>query len=85
MVTILAGWDPNTVDNDAVFELKFNFDGLYSPLDSRLSAVESTQAGDTSAITNNIADIRAWMADMYNYDMQITADERAYRQNERCD
>ncbi len=72
MVTILAGWDPNTVDNDAVFELKFNFDGLYSPLDSRLSAVESTQAGDTSAITNDIADIRAWMADMYNYDMQIT-------------
>ena len=72
MVTILAGWDPNTVDNDAVFELKFNFDGLYSPLDSRLSAVEATQAGDTSAITNDIADIRAWMADMYNYDMQIT-------------
>ena len=72
MVTILAGWDPGVTDNDAVFELKFNFDGLYSPLDTRLSAVEATQAGDTSAITNDIADIRAWMADMYNYDMQIT-------------
>lgn len=72
MVTILAGWDANAPDNDGLFDIRFNFDALYSGLDGRLSAVEATQAGDTGAITQDIADIRAWMADMYNYDMQIT-------------